>query len=170
MQFSICAGRPRRADLGSCLSAIADAFNNNADFDVRVRLQVEEVDVLRGGPFHDLLSAATRKDYLQDTRSGRHAALVTAPPCETHTRARHANRSGPPPLRSKAWPRGLPGLTSAQQEQLRRSNLLAYFCNRSLRSCFGSRHACGDGISPKTWARHAWAIQHHCGGMTGSWL
>ena len=106
--------------MGSCLSAIADKFNANADFDFTVHLRVEEVDVLRGGPLRDLLSAARRKDYLQDIRSGRHAASIIAPPCETHTRARHANRNGPPPLRSKAWPRGLPGLTPAQREQLRR--------------------------------------------------
>ena len=64
------AGRPRRADMGSCLSVIADQFNNNPDFDFTVHLRVEEVDVLRGGPLHDLLSSARRKDYLMDIRSG----------------------------------------------------------------------------------------------------
>ena len=113
--------------MGSCLSVIADQFNNNPEFDFTVHLRVEEADVLRGGPLHDLFSSARRKDYLMDIRSGRHAATIIAPPCETHTRARHANRNGPPPLRSHAWPRGLPNLTPAQQEQVRRSNLLADF-------------------------------------------
>ena len=89
-------------------------------------------------PIHDLLSAARRKDYLQDLRSGRHAALITAPPCETHTRARHANRNVPPPLRSKAWPRGLPGLGPAQREQLRRSNLLADFAIEAFEAAVGA--------------------------------
>ena len=94
------AGRPRRADIGACLSAITAEFNKCVDFAFNITLQVVEVDIVRGGMTHDLLSAARRKDRLGDIREGRHAALILAPPCETHTRARHANRDGPPPLRS----------------------------------------------------------------------
>ena len=57
------AGRPRRADIGACLSAITAEFNNCDDFAFSITLQVVEVDIVRGGMTHDLLSAARRKDH-----------------------------------------------------------------------------------------------------------
>ena len=46
----------------------------------------------------------------------------------------HSNTNGPPPLRSAAWPRGLPGLSGSQQEQVRRANVLADFAIEAMES------------------------------------
>ena len=54
------AGEERRADMGSCLYSLIQAFNADEPFDFSVSLHVIEVDLLRGGDNHDLLQEVHR--------------------------------------------------------------------------------------------------------------
>ena len=119
------AGRPRQAYFGGCLTAIAAAFNGSLPFDLSVATEVLEIDIRRGGNPHDLLRSAARAIFLADLRRGYFDALIAAPPCDTHTRARHSNFLGPPPLRSGEWPRGLSDLSPMPEEKVRRANVLS---------------------------------------------
>ena len=82
------AGEERRADMGSCLYTLIQAFNRVEPFDFSVALHVIEVDLLRGGENHDLLQEHHRSRYLQLLEEACDACL-SAPPCNTHTRPRN---------------------------------------------------------------------------------
>ena len=93
----------------------------------------EYVDLLRGGSVHDLLAPERRHHDL--ARIGWDVdVLVLAPPCDTHTRARHSLVAGPRPLRDASWPRGRPDLTEAERDKVNKANILTDFAIQALRA------------------------------------
>ena len=112
------AGEEQRADMGSCLYTLIQAFNAEASFGFSVTLQVIEVDLLR-----ELLQEHHRSRYLQLLEEACDACL-SAPPCNTHTRARHSGFPGPRPVRDSTWPRGRPDLTPAEVKAVPDANIL----------------------------------------------
>ena len=86
--------------------------------------------------------------------------FVTTPPCHTFSRARH-RKPGPPPLRSKDWPKGFPWLSEKHYQEVEASN---YFILQSVQASYLA-HSVGnpylwehpedlgkaaDGLSPAT--------------------
>lgn len=68
---------------------------------------------------HDLRDEEKVQRLVVLARSGRFASVHAGPPCGTWSRARYRELPGPPPLRSRALPWGLPGLTARLTSQLR---------------------------------------------------
>ena len=91
-----------------------------------LRVQVEEVDILID-PTQDLSKATIRAGWIHKIRSGEYNVVLITPPCSTFTRARCANKRGPPPLRSKQHPRGFPWLKSELMKQAELGNQLSDF-------------------------------------------
>ena len=58
---------------------------------------------------------------------GHFQVIVASPPCSTFSRARWANRQGPRPLRSAAYPRGFLRLTASRRKELTTANGLVDF-------------------------------------------
>ena len=98
-----------------------------------IQLVSEDVDLLRGGASHDLVSAERQQHYIDRISSGVQI-LVLAPPCDTHTRARHSFVAGPRPLRDASWPTGRPGLTAAEQDKVDKANILTDFAVQALQA------------------------------------
>ena len=91
-----------------------------------------EFDVANGAAA-DLSCRRTQDQLVGWMKAGLVWGLWLATPCVTLTRARRANTAGlPRPLRSSALPHGLPGLTEAEQVQVRDANKLIAFAGRLL--------------------------------------
>ena len=97
------AGASRQADLSDCLATLIREHNARDEFSFSIQLVSEDVDLLRGGASHDLVSAERQQHYIDRISSGVQI-LVLAPPCDTHTRARHSFVAGPRPLRDESRP------------------------------------------------------------------
>eukprot|EP00435_Cladocopium_sp_Y103_P032652 s3838_g8.t1 len=78
-----------------------------------------QVDILRNEG-HDLLREDTWAWVLQQLDSGVVDLLITAPPCNTHSRARcqYQVRGGPRPLRDLNFPKGYPWLSNKDKEKV----------------------------------------------------
>ena len=83
---------------------------------------IEEVDVLRSRS-HDLTRQHLRDKLLQKIEAGRYGLLISSPPCNSFTRVKF-NAFGPPPSRSKEFPRGLPWASPALKQINRLGNSL----------------------------------------------
>ena len=81
-------GAPRRADIASCLHALVNEFNTSAEFTFIIELEMEEVDIERGGRSHDLLDPVKSKRYLELAES--FSIALYTPPCNTHSRSLHS--------------------------------------------------------------------------------
>ena len=68
-------------------------------------VQVEEVDILKNKD-HDLTDRKVAATWMDTIRAGFYDVVLVTPPCSTFSRARCANMPGPPPLRSRSFPRG----------------------------------------------------------------
>ena len=95
------AGAKRKSSYGHSLKKAARRRG--------VKVEVQEIDLLRGGARHNLLLGAKRKHWLRAVKDGRYDMVVASPPCNTFSRARWANNNGPPPLRMKHCPRAFLG-------------------------------------------------------------
>ena len=71
-----------------------------------VPTEVVEYDILRNRR-HDLTKATLKRTILTQIEKGMFDFIMASPPCGTFSRARKRD-SGPPPLRSEGFPRGLP--------------------------------------------------------------
>ena len=105
-------GEARWADLGACLRARADEFNTSATdiFGFAVNFQITEVDTLRGGSEHDLLTKLRQGEWCEKAEAGAFNVVVVTPPCDSYSSAVFANAQGPQPVRDFFYPRGLPQL------------------------------------------------------------
>ena len=103
------AGRQRQADLEDALRAQVQRFNNSSP-QVTVRLVMTQVDTLRGGSAHDLLSEERQRAHLSAISDGQYDLVLVAPPCNTFSRALFSSQPGPRPIRDRMWPRGFPWL------------------------------------------------------------
>ena len=101
------AGPERADDIGSCLR-LAD-------------VPVTEIDLVRGD---DLLDKNTRNRLMAEVRAGVFGVVFAAPPCSTFSVARLQISTGPPQLRSRIHPKGIPGLSPHDQEQVDTHNRL----------------------------------------------
>ena len=71
------------------------------------------MDILEDGRWSNL------KDRL---RAGEFDCLIITPPCNTHSRARHCGNGGPPPVRSRRFPSGMPWLFGRLKRQVETAN------------------------------------------------
>ena len=126
------AGEHRRSDMGEVAKEVAEEFS----FELHIRLIVhmDEIDILREGELHDLLLGEVQDDILQRIVEAAYDLLLAAPPCNTHTRALHANRWGPKPVRDRLHPMGFPWLTGIRRWKVEACNALILFTVRALRA------------------------------------
>ena len=113
------AGAKRRSGLASSLRR---AFRGTD-----MKVNIEEIDVLRGGKRHDLLSKTRQARLLARIEKGEFVLVVSSPPCGTFSRARHANTRGPRPARSRTFPRGFPWLRGKARMHVQEANTLVDF-------------------------------------------
>jgi hypothetical protein len=109
----------------------------------------------------DLTKSDHQLIVLQIVRDEKVAAVHMAPPCGTSSRARekplpqHLTRQGVPqprPLRSAAWPKGLPGLTTSEQERVDAANELYDFCVMLALECFDRKIPFSIENPSRSWA------------------
>eukprot|EP00438_Fugacium_kawagutii_P022544 Skav206054 [mRNA] locus=scaffold587:310380:319699:- [translate_table: standard] len=74
----------------------------------------------------DLAKHSSSSWWLERVRSGQVVAAGGGPPCETFTAARYAE-DGPRPVRSAAYPYGLPNLTAKEWKQVKVGTALVHF-------------------------------------------
>ena len=87
-------------------------------------LQWEEFDLLSITPA-DISDEKTWLRLLRRAKAGAYHVILASPPCEQHSRALFSGRPGPPPLRNRKHPRGLPHLRfQKQRTQVDAINLL----------------------------------------------
>ena len=104
------AGPKRKDDIGSCLRFAG--------------VPVTEFDLVRGD---DLLDDGTRAGLMRAARGGSYGVVFAAPPCSTFSVARLQYSHGPPQLRSRMHPRGMPGLPPSDADHVERHNLLVQY-------------------------------------------
>ena len=89
------------------------------------RVDLVEVDIVRGEEF-DLLDGKAW-DHIFGLVRVPDTVFLASPPCHTFSRARH-RKPGPPPLRSKLYPRGFPWLNNRNAAEVQASNFLIDQC------------------------------------------
>jgi len=129
------AGTKRRSGLAVSLRR---AFKR-----IGIKVHIEEVDVLRGGAAHNLLSKTRQKRLLAKIATGIYALVAASPPCGTFSRARHANTKGPRPVRSRVHPRGLPWLQGAARRHVHEANVLVDFAVKAI----AAQHLTNPGLT-----------------------
>ena len=87
---------------------------------------VLEVDILQSKR-HDLTRTHNQEAILEQIKKNKFDLVISSPPCDSFTRVKYANKFGPPPSRSKAHPRGIPGLPQHLAKLNRLGNILADF-------------------------------------------
>ena len=107
------------------------AFLRLCGFDVTM----VDSDAKRGGDSnHDILNDRFFHALLARIRSGQYYAIFAAPPCSTFSVARHfksknGRGGGPPVIRTRQHPTGLPDLNPAHTRELKRANeIIARLC------------------------------------------
>ena len=88
-----------------------------------LRVQITEVDIVNDDK-HDLSKEAVKAGWMNQIQSGVYDVVLVTPPCSTFTRARCANKRGPPPIRSKQHPKGFPWLRAELRKQAELGNRL----------------------------------------------
>ena len=99
---------------------------------------VDEIDILRGGRRHDLLSKKRQDRYRDRIRRGHYHLTAASPPCGSFSRARNAKNGGPRPLRSKKFVRGFPWLRGSSLHQTKVANALVDFTALALEDQLGT--------------------------------
>ena len=93
----------------------------------------------------DLTLTSSQNLIFDEVKSGRVKGVMLAPPCGTSSRARNIpirtakgrRKGGPPPLRSLAYPEGLPDLVGVNRTRVRLANKLYKFCRDLMDLCHG---------------------------------
>ena len=99
------AGKIRKGDIRSFLQAAA--IEQGWSF------LMDEIDLLRGGAMHDLSSMRAQNHWID--RIHEYDIIICTPPCASHSRVSWANRNGPHPVRSAAYPDGFPWLSAVDR-------------------------------------------------------
>ena len=107
------AGIKRRSSIGSILQAAG--------------WQVTEIDILQGGPAHDVTRVEVQARLMQEVATHKFRLLLCSPPCDTFSRVKWANRWGPQPTRSFEHQRGFPWLKPADKHRANLANSLVDF-------------------------------------------
>ena len=113
--YAYC-GEHRRGDIGDYIRQQAAKH--------QITVELEEVDLCRGGDAHDLTNDALAATLRHKVKERHFHAVIVTPPCNTHSRATYANRRGPRPLRSKKYPSGLPGLPKHLADKVKTADKL----------------------------------------------
>lgn len=119
----VFAGKHRKSDLGDQLRTL--------EAEGKFVLKIVELDLLRS-PQHDITVADFWQSILARIRLGEWRVVLMTPPCNTHSRARNANRYGPPPVRSKLYPYGFPWLTGKLKKEVELANS---FVEQTIEAC-----------------------------------
>lgn len=112
------SGRRREGDLQCHLEEQA----SSSGFYIRVL----SLDVAIDGTLGNLSTEHAYAFWIDKSLRGYIHSFVTGPPCETFTRARF-RAGGPPPLRSKTYRWGLPGLVGRHHHQVESGSVLWRF-------------------------------------------
>ena len=119
----IFAGIKRKADVAAYLQKFA--------FSAGSEVECWNVDLLVDKQ-HDMTDEDFVKKLRMSIKNREVDMLLVTPPCNTHSRARHANRAGPPPLRSKRYPMGFPWLRAKLKKAVELGN---YFMRTTWTLC-----------------------------------
>ena len=122
------AGVEREADLASAAVIVL------LEQDPEAEIEFENVDILRGGEAHNLLKGARQEEYLRRLEKGYYDALMTAAPCNTHSRALYFDDNGPPPCRNLQFPWGYPNLSGSDKTRIEDANSLIRFSLLALKA------------------------------------
>ena len=117
------AGHRRRATIREALGRPLDTLPWGRRFTLDI---FRELDILQDAS-HDLLDFSLQAQIIGEVESGVYHLVIASPPCETFSRARHSNRRGPPPVRSREYPRGVPWLAKRWRQQVEAANALVTF-------------------------------------------
>ena len=109
----IFAGMKRKSDLEECITLLCNSAGTSA--------VVECVDLIRGES-EDILLPGVWNALLVRIKAAEFQAVVITPPCNTFSRARHSHSQGPPPVRSRVFPMGLPWLFGRHKQQVELAN------------------------------------------------
>ncbi|CAK0846343.1 unnamed protein product [Prorocentrum cordatum] len=110
------AGRRRRGDVQEVVERLAKERNLRVIF-----LSADLLD----DPRWDLANPSTFSALMELCEGGWVDIVLGGPPCSTWSRARYnRRRPGPPPVRSRLCPRGLPGLKAWEAARVAESNTL----------------------------------------------
>ena len=109
----LCSGPPREGDFSSWVSELSAA-----------KTYVINIDTLRGGYAHDLSAPTVAKRLIQLAKDPRCVGVLAAIPCGTWSPARFV-QPGPAPLRSQAFPSGIPNADGSLPSAVQRANLVA---------------------------------------------
>ena len=86
-----------------------------------------DVDILVGGAAHNILLPHVFNALLRLARAGKVRVALIGVPCSSFSILREHDGVGPPPLRSRLQPHGLPGLSPPDEATLHASNCMALF-------------------------------------------
>jgi len=109
------SGRRRSDDFHEFLQQLSWEFAfyvHIEDYDITIK---EEFDLYDDKFYNKLLSRGS---------TGQIAVYLGGPPCNTWSLARYAGPPGPPPLRSRAYPWGLPHLSGSQKKLCQNHDIL----------------------------------------------
>ena len=101
----------------------------------------------------NLLSPENREAHLNKLGNGAFDVDIVTPPCHTHSRARHSEHPGPPPIRDAAHPEGFPWLQGKLKEQCETANSLVDLSLQALAT--GSK-----AIHEDSWRRTDGLMEH----------
>ena len=107
----------------------------SAEFDPpgrKIRLVIEEVDLLRPGENHNLADDDLWERVALALSQGCYDVMIFTPPCNTHSRLRHRRDGGPGPLRDLQHPKGFPWLEGQHKEEVELANLLIERCQEAI--------------------------------------
>ena len=122
-----------RADFQECFAALILEWNAASVFEFMVDLVWLEVDILSTEVATTLLSSVNRARLL--AKISTHCDLLICDPAyNTFSRARHSGPEGPPPVRSVAWPRGLPSLAAGHRTLVDEANILMDFMLQAVKT------------------------------------
>ena len=113
--LSVFSGPARPADGFAALAALSG-------------FHVDEIDVLRGGPSHDVTRADVRARILSDLRTG-YASVLVATPCTSFSVARgnHGDGHEHPGLRTFEHESGPPDASATAREFVRKHDAFVDF-------------------------------------------
>ena len=93
-------------------------------------LEVHEVDILNGGSEHNLLDTEAQARWESRIADGEFDVVIVTPPCSSWTRSLF-RPGGPPPVRDKRHPWGLPNATNAIRSRAKQGNEFIHFAIRA---------------------------------------
>ena len=128
--FRVCylfAGPSRKADIRASLEVLCSARG--------MLLELSEIDLCYGAE-HDMSDEVQWLKVKARIDAGEFDTVLITPPCSTWSRAPWANRKGPKPVRSRAYPWGYPWLRGGQKRKAELGSLLVRRALEAARSAW----------------------------------